>query len=131
MLKAVPKKKKQQSLAAITKRLDIVVSKIVRIRDKRCVTCGSTDSPQAGHFESRGHYGTRWDLSNVHQQCASCNLYLKRNMVEYYKFIQKTYGEKYPDTLHELAREPAPNRGERLLLLDGLNARLKELEAQQ
>ena len=131
MPKPVPKKKKVRSLSAITRDLDTVVSKIVRLRDKRCVTCNSTDDPQAGHFESRKHLAIRWDLTNVHQQCSECNCFLNGNMVAYYKFIQRTYGEKYPDLLHELARGKAPNRSERMALLDDLKAKLKELEAQQ
>jgi hypothetical protein len=131
MLKPVPKKKKIRSLSAITRDLDTVVSKIVRLRDKRCVTCGSTDDPQAGHFESRKHFAIRWDLSNVHQQCSECNCYLNGNMVLYYKFIQLQYGWKYPDTLHALARGKAPNRSERMVLLDDLKAKLRELEALQ
>lgn len=129
MIKANPKKKKAESLSTITNRLDKLVSKIVRLRDHACVTCGSVNTPQAGHFESRRHMATRWALDNVHRQCSNCNLYLKGNMVEYFMFIQREYGANKPYELHDTARGPAPGRFERLELEIELKEELRKLEA--
>ena len=30
---------------------------------------------QAGHFQSRVHYSTRWDEDNVKIQCLACNMF--------------------------------------------------------
>lgn len=43
------------------KKLDKVVSEIVQLRDKKCVTCGSYDRPTAGHLFSRVAYSTEYD----------------------------------------------------------------------
>jgi hypothetical protein len=131
MLKAVPKKKKAPSKTSITNKLDAVVSKIVRLRDKWCVCCGSTQDPQCGHYIGRRFKATRFDLTNCHRQCAGCNMRHNENHFPYTHFIQRTYGEKYPETLYALSREPAPGRFELLALLDTLTAELKRLEALQ
>lgn len=129
MIKSNPKKKKVESLSTITNRLDKLVSKIVRLRDQYCVTCGSTQDAQCGHFIPRDMYPTRWDLTNCHRQCSSCNLYQKGNMVVYHAFIRREYGEKYPETLDALSRGPAPKRFERLALEVELKEELRKLEA--
>lgn len=129
MLKPNPKRKKAESLSTITNRLDKLVSKIVRLRDPACVTCGSTADAQCGHFIPRGMFPTRWDLSNCHRQCSECNCYRAGNMVAYHAFIRREYGEKYPETLDALSRGPAPKRAERLELEVELKEELRKLEA--
>ncbi len=132
MLKANPKKKKVVSLSGLTKKLDTVTSLIVRLRDKRCVVCGSTQDPQCGHYISRRFIATRWDTSNCHQQCAGCNILHNSNPVPYTMFIQNKYGFLYPETLSNLAHHGDPlRRSDRLALLGELTAELKRLEALQ
>ena len=44
----------------------------------KCFTCGVVKnwrSVDAGHFQSRGKYSTRWEESNVKPQCKKCNMY--------------------------------------------------------
>lgn len=57
---------------------DIVVKKIILLRDKFCVCSaprnGHSDVMQAGHLVTRGKESVKWDLRNVNVQCASCNL---------------------------------------------------------
>ncbi len=112
-----PKPRKPRPTKSIVKELDTLVSLIVRKRDGRCVVCGSTDNPQAGHFIGRRHYAVRWDLTNVHQQCAGCNIAHNSNPVPYTLFIQHEYGVKYPETLWGMSSLPSPRRNERLALL--------------
>jgi 5-methylcytosine-specific restriction endonuclease McrA len=55
--------------------LDRVTSLIVRKRDNfRCVLCGSTYEPQAGHIFKRGLLAVRWSLENIWTQCSGCNV---------------------------------------------------------
>lgn len=130
MIKANPKKKKAESLSTITNRLDKLVSKIVRMRDKACVVCGSTQNPQCGHYVSRMFIATRWDLSNTHQQCAGCNMTHEVDPVPYTLFIQETYGSEYPATLSALAHQTKVlKRAERLELEIELKEELRKLEA--
>lgn len=123
-----PKPKKRPT-KSIVRELDVVVSQIVRRRDKKCVICGSTQNPQAGHFIGRRHFAVRWDLTNVHQQCSGCNIGHNSNPIPYTLFIQQKYGEKYPETLDALSREPSLKRNERLDLLAEMKLILDDLPA--
>ena len=60
---------------------------------------------QAGHFQSRKHYSTRWDELNVHPQCPKCNVFSQGEQYEYAKFLDRTYGEGTADSLVEKARD--------------------------
>ena len=81
----MPRTSKKPTRSKLVKKLDVVFSQYVRLKnsDKRgycsCVTCGKahwkTGGIQAGHFISRKHYSTRWDERNVHPQCVACNVY--------------------------------------------------------
>lgn len=69
----------------------------VRTKEKVCFTCGSEDTPQAGHFLHKDCLD--YDEMNVHRQCSRCNLWLHGNGVIYaLKMIEK-YGKKKVDEL--------------------------------
>mgnify|MGYP003634860602 CR=1 FL=1 len=76
-------KKKKPSRSKLVKKLDAVFSQYIRLKDSKnnigtCVTCGKQDhikNLQAGHFQSRQHYATRWDENNVKIQCVGCNVF--------------------------------------------------------
>lgn len=84
---------------------DDLVRKIIRKRDKQCVTCGTTKNLQVGHLIKRGKKSVRWDLTNCNAQCASCNLrhnyypehyqiwYLERYGLYAYQFLVRKAGE--------------------------------------
>lgn len=130
MPKAVPKKKKAESLSTITNRLDRLVSKIVRLRDSACVICGSTQNPQCGHYIGRMFIATRWDLTNTHQQCAGCNMLHESDPIPYTLFIQREFGSEYPATLSAIAHQTKVlKRAERLELEAELKLELAKLEA--
>lgn len=61
----------------LERRLDRLCSTITRCREPKCFTCGKRlryAERQAGHFISRTVKYTRWDLANIHTQCALCNV---------------------------------------------------------
>jgi len=68
--------------STLVKNLDTVFSQYIRIKDAvdeiaECVTCGKKDhwkKLQNGHFMSRRHYSTRWEVNNVGVQCYGCNI---------------------------------------------------------
>jgi hypothetical protein len=68
--------------STLVKKLDAVFSQYIRQKDSvneiaTCVTCGKKDNwkkLQCGHFQSRRHYSTRWEESNVGVQCYGCNI---------------------------------------------------------
>lgn len=62
---------------------DIIFSKYIRKRDKRCMRCGSMvqfndkgdpTSHQASHYYGRGKESTRFDPENVDTLCHACHV---------------------------------------------------------
>ena len=98
--KGKPRKKKTpRQLAEI--RLDAIVKQIVLDRDGGCVCPPPLDGVHKGgrtpgHLISRVKESIKWDLLNVHEQCAACN-----SRHEYYPeiytdwFIRNFGGGKY------------------------------------
>jgi len=100
----------------VVKKLDAVFSEYIRLRnaDKNgnvtCFTCGKVEywkrkGMQAGHFQSRKHYATRWDEINVQVQCSGCNVF---KYGEQYKFalnIDKQFGDGTAEELFIKAKE--------------------------
>ncbi len=87
-------KRKKPTRSKLVKKLDILFSQFVRVSnaDKNgyctCVTCGKKGhwkdgSIQAGHFMSRKHYSTRWDIRNVKPQCVGCNMFKSGEQYKY------------------------------------------------
>jgi len=103
----MPKTSKKPTRSKLVKKLDVVFSQYIRIKDAdkygmvKCVTCGKvghwkTGGMQCGHFMSRKHYSTRWDERNTAVQCVGCNVYKSG---EQYKF-SKYLGNKLAEELH-------------------------------
>ena len=88
-----------------------VFSKYIRLKyadwrgNESCVTCGIVKhwkEMQAGHFIAGRGNSILFDVRGVHPQCGRCNVYLKGNVVEYFRFMQKKYGDKVIDDLRVL-----------------------------
>jgi len=101
---------KKKSRSKIVKELDSAFSKFIRNRDSdgelcTCATCGvqkPIKEMQAGHFMSRSKYSTRWDESNVHAQCAGCNMWKQGRQYEMSIYIDQKY---HPGKADELLRK--------------------------
>lgn len=73
----------------------------IRERDGVCVTCGGP-AQQAGHFiDGRGN-AVLFSERGVHGQCYHCNVGLKGNKLEYWLFMERTYGR---EVINELMAE--------------------------
>ena len=90
----MPRSAKKPTRSKLVKKLDTVFSQYIRLRNAdakgmaKCFTCGKVDHwkrLQAGHFQSRRHYSTRWDEDNVQVQCCKCNMF---NQGEQYTFAK-------------------------------------------
>lgn len=89
----------------VVKKLDEVVSKYIRLRDKKCVQCGKEEKLSNGHVFSRRAYNTRWDVSedgNCHTQCWGCNFSHGKDNYDYYRWYVDKFGQ---DRFDELRRE--------------------------
>lgn len=70
-------------------------SLFVRNRDGKCVTCGSPNQLQAGHF---WHNVLDFDEMNVNAQCKKCNVWLSGNLAVYSTYLIEKYGlDKFND----------------------------------
>lgn len=87
---------RKPSRKTLIKKLDALFSQYVRKKnaDKNdmctCVTCKQKihyKEIQAGHFMSRKHYSTRWDIDNVHPQCVACNVFKYGEQYKYSLFL--------------------------------------------
>jgi hypothetical protein len=82
--------------------LDKYTSVIVRRRDRRCVTCGSTRSLQCSHFYSRRYLAIRFNLVNCNAMCGRCNRRHNDDPFPYMTYMQRKYGPDAIAELHEL-----------------------------
>jgi hypothetical protein len=67
-----------------------------------CVTSGVKlpwYEMQAGHYRSRGHYPTRFDIRNVHPQTYKDNCILNWNYRNYHIYMVETYWPEVEDFL--------------------------------
>ena len=92
----------------IVKKLDEIVSKYIRLRDKKCVQCGKKENLSNGHVFSRRAYNTRWDISengNCHTQCWGCNFSHGKDNYDYYKWYVDKFGQERFEELRLEYRE--------------------------
>jgi len=109
--KTKPKKPKAHTRGWYIKKLDAVYSQYIRqmYADKngmiKCSTCPDIKhikEMQNGHYESRGHYPTRWYDKNCHPQCYKCNCILRGNYTVYAIFMINKYGDGILEQLRYL-----------------------------
>lgn len=89
------------------RKLDKLVGDIVKLRDGKCVVCGTTESLTSGHLLSRGHYSTRWDLDNCFAQCSSCNLKHEEDTWPFTRYYLTIYSQDHLDELHRRWSSPS------------------------
>jgi hypothetical protein len=115
------------ALAAIKPRAKLVqeaqtaVNAFVRARDahKPCVSCGRMHEGQwhAGHYRSTGSRpDLRFDLANIHRQCAPCNNHLSGNLIPYRVELIARVGQAEVDRLEGPATGDKLTRDELIAL---------------
>jgi hypothetical protein len=135
------KLRKTKSISRLKKEVREVFSKYIRLRDClrttgtleycNCITCSrliAFKEAQAGHFVDCRHSPTLFDETNVHAQCARCNVYLDGEILKYRREIIRLYGEGYDVQLEEKAIETKKFTRDELLDLKELYAqKIREL----
>jgi len=108
--------------------LDRVTSLLVRARDGRCVTCGTTEDLQCSHYFKRTFLATRWNLQNCNAQCARENEEHNKNPFRYRKYMVSRIGEDGLDALFKLRNSVwRPTDDELRALLDDYRRQLREM----
>lgn len=101
--RAFKRVKKEKTVSRLTKDLDAVFSRFVRLSNAnvdgnvQCFTCphfAHYKKIHAGHYISRYYKLTRWEEKNVKPQCFMCNIYRKGNAVIFRRNLVKEYGEE-------------------------------------
>jgi len=76
-------------------------SRFIRLRDAdrngmcKCITCKKIffwKEGDAGHFISRNHKATKYDIQNVNAQCIHCNRFQSGNQFEHGLAIDDKFG---------------------------------------
>ena len=59
---------------------------------------------QCGHFVSRAHSATRYNILNCQSQCLACNIWKHGNIAEFAARLIERYGKEQFDELIRLGR---------------------------
>jgi hypothetical protein len=104
--------KRLRPISAIKRGAWKAVSKYIRTRDKKCVTCGGSPD-HAGHFQYNTERNQQlggnelwYDERNFHAQCVGCNNYKSGNLIPYTIFMENLYGIGIVQELYDLWRTP-------------------------
>ena len=118
-------------------RLDRVFSQWVRSKDAdhrgyvQCFTCGvwkHWKTVDAGHFQSRAKFSTRWDERNVKCQCKACNGFRSGEQYRFARNLDAEYGEGTALEIEVLSNTTRKYSVEELeALIDVYNRRLRKL----
>ena len=125
-------KKKPIKKSKLIKECDDLVSKIVRLRDKQCVCCGSRENLTDGHLITRACKIIRWDLTNNNCQCRGCNYLHEFRHERYTKWWIDRYGKDAYDELVALSWQTKnwkiPELIEKKLELEAMLQKMIELD---
>lgn len=125
------KKKRNPTRKTLVKKLDVIVSKYIRARDKYCVVCGSNERLTNGHVFSRVSYSLRWDIrrnGNCHTQCWGCNYRHEFDPYPYMDWYMNNFGKDKLDQLHINWKQPKKFKNFDLEdLYDEINKKYQEL----
>ncbi len=112
--------------STLVKKLDKIFSIWIRSKDADhagmvdCFTCGVTKNWKyeidAGHFQSRGKYATRWDEQNVKPQCKRCNGFRGGEQYRFAKNLDILYGEGTAEWLEFESNQSARFTNDELLV---------------
>ena len=121
----------------LIQRLDRVFSQWVRRKDAdhrgyvECWTCGKVlpwSRVDAGHFQSRAKFSTRWDEMNVKPQCKGCNGFRSGEQFKFARKLDAVYGHGTAEEIERTSNQTRKYSVEELeALIDVYNRRLRKL----
>jgi hypothetical protein len=82
--------------------VDRTMAEYIRLRDYRCVQCGSTQNLNCGHVFSRIMNSTRFLEENANCQCATCNKHHEYNAKPYYDWYVSKFGQQQFEAVNYL-----------------------------
>lgn len=116
-------KRKKSERTKLMEKADRIFSQYIRMLDAdengyvKCTTCNVKrhwKEMHAGHYVPRQHLTLRWEETNVHPQCPSCNTFNEGRSDEYALFLMKEYGKTHLEWLNQRKWAIAPTDEKRL-----------------
>ncbi len=114
-LKKANKEKKEfydDDKSTLKQKAQKVINTYIRVRDKNelCISCQKPPKQaQAGHYVAVGKcQNLRYNVLNIHMQCAYCNTFKHGNHLEYRTHLIKKIGLKYVEHLDATAKTSIP-----------------------
>ena len=109
-------------------------NRYVRLRDAGlpCISCQRFHEGQwhAGHYRSTAAAPElRFDLDNIHLQCAPCNMHKSGNLVEYRRYLLQRIGSPAVNRLEGPHPAQKWTREELVAMRDKFRAMARELES--
>ena len=108
-------KKKKPSISSLKKKVDLVFKKFIRLRDGKCLRCGTTQALHASHTIPVSHGNRlRYDEENVITLCFHCHKawwhayptesgkWFKKTFPKKHKYIERVKNERKKFTIEEL-----------------------------
>tara|TARA_R110001583_G_scaffold8832_1_gene41744 strand:+ start:4299 stop:4700 length:402 start_codon:yes stop_codon:yes gene_type:complete len=118
------------------RKLDKVFSIYIRQRAAdnfgmvNCYTCGKRKhwkEVDAGHFQSRAKFSTRWDEQNVKAQCKHCNMTNGGQQYQFGMMLDQEYGEGMAEKIlirsNQMSKLSLP---ELRIMIDAYKAKAKQ-----
>lgn len=95
-----------------------------------CYTCGKRKhwkEVDAGHFQSRAKFSTRWDEQNVKAQCKHCNMTNGGQQYQFGMMLDQEYGEGMAEKIlirsNQMSKLSLP---ELRIMIDAYKAKAKQ-----
>lgn len=89
-------KVKKESITRLKLRADALFSQIIRLRDGKCLRCGTTKNLQCSHVINRDHMAHRWDKKSAMTLCYGCHLqWWHKEPLEVHKWLSENYPDFY------------------------------------
>ena len=106
---------KPKSIKSLEKKLKSLLYPLIKQRDGNvCWSCGRSNligmNFQAGHYIKAElcNIKYRYNIMNIHSQCAGCNLWKRGNTIEYRHKMIKVFGAKEVKKLEEHYKDKLP-----------------------
>jgi len=129
---------KPKTHAKLKKDLDAVFSKYIRwyyADDNgmvQCYTCGQVKpvkQMQNGHFQSRRHTSTRFEINNCRPQCVKCNMFAQGEQYLFGQLLKAEIGEEAVEEIIALSRKSVKySKADLEYLIDLYKQKLKNFD---
>jgi len=118
-----------ETITSYKNRCDVLFSKIIRARDKKCMRCGRSEGVQlqCSHCASRGSLDGRFDELNALTLCASCHRWWHNYPTKSAKWLEGEYPQVYERSLEVKHKIGGMKLWQYKELHTKLKARLKQL----